>query len=62
MTELKARDIKDIILLVSVIAPIVFGFVFLFQLLDMGVFFLIYMAFIFAGTKRGDGSESEQKE
>ena len=28
----------------------------------MGVFFMIYMAFIFSRTKHGDGSESEQKE
>ncbi len=48
ITELKRKrefkDVKDLILVLSVILPIVFGFVFLCQLLDRGAGFLIYWA------------------
>ena len=50
------KDLPSAILILYLFVSLFYSGIF------MGVFFLIYMAFIFAGTKRGDGSESEQKE
>lgn len=43
-----ARTIKDSLLVLSVILPVVFGFVFTCQLLETGVFFLIYWAVVYS--------------
>lgn len=59
VTEYKWRDLKDILLLLSVIVPIVFGFIFIFQLLELGIVFLIYwgcaygwlLLFIYANSR-----------
>ena len=50
------RDLPSAILILYLFVSLFYSGIF------MGIFFMVYMAFIFSRTKPGDSSESEQKE